>query len=957
MSERSDVQNPMLKYAQEIGWEHIKQEEALYHREGLEGIYLKKILESQLIKLNSNIVNKEKTSEIIRQLNLLGADIEGNKNALSWMRGEMSIFIPEENRERNIKLIDFENPANNIYQVTDEWVQKNHAFTNRADVVFLINGIPVAIAETKGATKDNAISEGIKQIRRYHTETPEMFIATQVFEVTQLLDFYYGVSWNHNRKNLFNWNDECEGAYEDKIKTFFNHNNFLKLLGDYIIFLTKDDELTKVILRQHQTRAVEKVVERVQESGKKRGLIWHTQGSGKTLTMITIASKLLKRSYVTEKPTVLMIIDRNELEGQLLKNITSYGISNYKLADTKKKLKEILASDYRGLIVSMIHKFDDIPANINTRDNYTVLIDEAHRTTGGDLGNYLMAALPNATFIGFTGTPIDRISKGKGTFKVFGVSDEKGYLDKYSIADSIEDGTTVRLNYSLAPSDLLVNKEILEKEFLNLRAAEGLYDLEELDNILSRATQLKEILKAPDRVDGVAKFVAEHFKENVEPMGFKAFLVGVDREACVLYKKALDKYLPPEYSRVVYSSAHNDSKELKEYKLSEDEEKKIRREFPKKTTLPKILIVTEKLLTGYDAPILYCMYLDKPMRDHVLLQAIARVNRPYEDAEGLIKPFGFVLDFVGIFEKLEKALAFDSDMVCSVIQNIDVLKQLFSAMMEEQSGEYLAFASGWNDKAKEKAIDYFKDKKKREDFFRFYKQIQNLYNIFSPDVFLRPYIDDFKALSELYSLIRLAYQNRIYIDDELTEKTKQLLRNSTIFNNLKLATEVYELGTEELRLIRDSGSSDNTKILNLSKVLSNIVSKEGQSKPYLQSIGERAEQLILNYEEIQDNTAQTLAGFEKLIEEYIKGTEEHKKLGLNENAFALFFTLRQVKKDINPEEAVKIDSLFYEYPDYQWNEHQNRQIRAKLYKELMPILGEAKIIIEVTKRLMRLKRI
>lgn len=412
----------------------------------------------------------------------------------------------------------------------------------------------------------------------------------------------------------------------------------------------------------------------------------------------------------------------------------------------------------------MIHKFDDIPANINRRKSIIVLVDEAHRTTGGDLGNYLMGAIPNATYIGFTGTPIDQLSKGKGTFKVFGVDDPQGYLDKYSIAESIESGTTVSLNYALAPSDLRVDRETLEKEFLNLADAEGVSDIGELNAILDRAVELKEIMKSPDRVDKIARYVAKHFIENVNPMGFKAFLVAVDRQACALYKEALDKYLPVDWSEVVYSSLHNDSAELKKYALSTDAEKQVRKDFTKRDKFPKILIVTEKLLTGFDAPILYCMYLDKPMRDHVLLQAIARVNRPYEDEEGRKKPYGFVLDFVGIFERLEKALAFDSDMVASVIQNIDTLKLLFQKYMQDDAPKYLPFAKGWDDKSKESAIQHFEDKRRREDFFTFFRQLQNLYEVLSPDAFLRPYIEDYQALTELYEFIREAFSDHVYID-------------------------------------------------------------------------------------------------------------------------------------------------------------------------------------------------
>ena len=262
-------------------------------------------------------------------------------------------------------------------------------------------------------------------------------------------------------------------------------------------------------------------------------------------------------------------------------------------------------------------------------------------------------------------------------------------------------------------------------------------------------------------------------------MGFKAFLVAVDREACALYKQTLDNYLPPEYSEVVYSQNNQDAAFMKTYHRTSDEEKDIRKKFINKNEQPKILIVTQKLLTGFDAPILYCMYLDKPMRDHVLLQAIARVNRPYEDEDGLVKPAGFVLDFVGIFENLEKALAFDSDEVASVIRNIDVLKETFAKRMREDAAVYLPLTTGWDDKAKERAIEHFEGKDDQEAFFKFFKGLQNLYDILSPDAFLHEFIADYQALTILYGLIRNAYADRTYVDKELTAKTRELLKERT----------------------------------------------------------------------------------------------------------------------------------------------------------------------------------
>ena len=972
MSEKIAVQYPMLKYASEIGWHCVRRTEALALRGGENSIYFTEMAASQLLNLNPDVVNSERAAEIIRKLNLLSPTIDGNQEALSWLRGERSVFVPEEKRERNVRLIDFKNPGNNVFQVTYEWRQKSVFGKNRADMVFLINGIPIAIAETKSATRPEGLAEGIEQIRRYHRESPELFAPTQVFEVTHLIDFYYGVTWSTNRKNIFNWREQEPGDFEHKVKAFFDRERFLKVLHDYIIFLSKDDVLTKVILRQHQTRAVEKVINRVYNPAKRRGLIWHTQGSGKTYTMITVASKLLREVTGEEKPTVLMLIDRNELETQLFKNIDAYGVKTVEIADSKADLRRILRSGYRGLIVSMIHKFDGIPHDINTSANLVVLVDEAHRTTGGDLGNYLMAALPNATYIGFTGTPVDNISRGKGTFKVFGGDDEQGYLDKYSIAESIKDGATVKLNYAIAPSDMLVDTETLEREFFDLKETEGISDVEELNGILNRAVKLKEMMKSSDRIDKIAKYVANHFTENVEPMGFKAFLVGVDREACALYKEALDAYLPPDYSQVVFSPSHNDSTQLKRHHLTEDDEKAVRKAFIKKEQNPKILIVTEKLLTGFDAPILYCMYLDKPMRDHVLLQAIARINRPYEDESGVVKPFGFVLDFVGVFEMLKKALAFDSDIVASVIQNVDVLKQLFAKLMSESAPKYMAQASGWDDKAKERAIEALKTKDAREDFFRFFRQVQTLYNILSPDAFLGPYIAQYLALSELYALIRNFYSSRVYVDREVTTKTKELLQKQTGIDFIDPPGAIYELGPKQLAALKKSDASTTVKILNLSRILKETINAEAISKPFVLSIGERAAAVEQSYDahlqssiealdeaerrKLEAFEQETLREYENLAEEYIAADAERRRLDLDENTYAIYTVLKLVNKENALATAQTINALFRDRADYQWDNKQEMQLRAEIYNAVRPTVGVEKMI-EVTNTLLRLKRL
>ncbi|HUV36236.1 MAG TPA: HsdR family type I site-specific deoxyribonuclease [Patescibacteria group bacterium] len=963
-SERKSVQNPLIRYAAEVGWTYKPPSEALSLRKGEGGLLFNRVLEEKLIELNPGLITSEKAGDIIQRIEAVRNTIEGNAEILAWLRGEQSIFDQTENRERNVTVVDYAAPHRNIYHVTDEWQYTNGQDTNRTDVMFLINGIPVAIVETKSATRAKGIEEGLIQIREYHRETPEMLTAPQVFDITHLIDFWYGATWNLDRKNLFNWRDEEPGNYERKVKRFFDRERFLKMLKEWILFFYKEDELQKTVLRQHQTRAVERILRRCDDKARTTGLIWHTQGSGKTFTMITAARLILQDRYTFGKATVILMIDRNELEGQLegwveriLGELSAQDIS-IEHATSKRKLRELLASDFRGLVISMIHKFDGIRKGISTRDNIFVLVDEAHRTTGGDLGNYLLGALPKATLIGFTGTPIDKTAYGKGTFKVFGKEDEQGYLDKYSIAESIADGTTVPLKYTLAPSEIRVPREQLEEEFLNLAQAEGVSDVDELNKILDHAMRLKTFLKADDRVRKVASFAARHFTENVEPMGYKAFLVAVDREACALYKEALDTLLPPEYSLPIYTPARHDSEKyplVYKHQVSPDAEKKARKLFPRVDTLPKIFIVTDKLLTGFDAPILYCMYLDKPMRDHVLLQAIARVNRPYERDGGTPKACGLVVDFVGVFEKLEKALAFDSDVVSGVIEDIEMLLATFRELMAGPAREYLELCRGpVDDKTVERAIEQFADQEKREAFYKVYKQVETLYEILSPSPDLRDYVEYFGCLSLLYQIIRVAFQKGATLYGDIARKTEKLVREQAVSYGLDATLSIVKIDEKTLEAIRENSRSDTSKVINLVNSVRKTVIDEADANPYLRPIGDRAEAIMEAYDERQITTEHALRKIEALIREIVEARRRQDEMGFDAATFSFFWTLKQ-EGIVQPERtATFIRAVFDRFPNHRENVAEFRQLKAELYRVLLPLVGTEGMI-QVAEKLLRVE--
>ena len=932
-TEHKTVQSRILKYTEAIGWTFVPREQAEQRRGGTPAssplsLFFDDLLDAKVREFNPRYTEAE--GALLSQFRQLRTNIHGNQEFVEHLCNRGKFLDHEENRERDLILIDYNDPTRNVYEVTEEWAFHNGRYGTREDVVFLINGIPVLVIECKNATKDEAIALGVDQIRRYHRETPELFISQQLFTATDAIGFSYGVSWNTVRRNIFNWKDTEVGKLEAKVKSFCAIPQVLAFLKDYIIFAEKDEELNKYILRQHQTGAVDATVGRALVPDRTRGLVWHTQGSGKTFTMIKAAERLF-RAPEADKPTVLLMIDRNELEDQMLKNLAALGLGNLEHADSIARLNRLLKDDYRGIIVTMIHKFRDMPADLNTRSNIYILIDEAHRTTGGDLGNFLMAGLPNATYLGFTGTPVDKTAYGKGTFKTFGCEDDQGYLHKYSIADSIEDGTTLPLYYQLAPNKMLVPHETLDAEFLSLAEAEGVADIEELNKILERAVHLKNFLKSKERVTQVAQYVAKHYVENVEPLGYKAFLVGVDREACAYYKHALDEFLPPEYSEVVYTRNNNDSALLKEFHLDSKRERQIRKRFGKLDQKPNILIVTEKLLTGFDAPLLYAMYLDKPMRDHTLLQAIARVNRPYEnEAQGMVKPHGFVLDFVGIFDKLEKALAFDSDEINAIVKDLKLLKVLFKNKMEQKAPEYLGLIRhSFNDKDVDILIEHFRAPERRKEFFREYKEIEMLYEIISPDAFLRPFMEMYRTLTAIFQIVRKAYAKRIQTDREFQRKTAMLVREQVSSYGVESLEGLIEINADTVELIKKRQGSDGTQVINLIKSIEKVA-EEGSDDPYLIAMAERARAVQESFESRQSSAAEAL---EALLQEVDRN--EARKKEQTEKSFdgLTYFVYRSLlDTGIENAEAVSrnIRQAFSDSPNWKQSKNEFLELRQEV---------------------------
>jgi len=932
ITEKRDVQNRVIDYLRVIYWEFIPpadiQEKRGYD---IKEPFILEILEKKLKELNPGIITDENAQDVIRRLRLIPSTLTGNREFLEYLRGKKTVYVEKERRERNFKLIDFENPQNNHFAFTKEyWFEDREK--RRMDIVLFINGIPICDFQLKSPTVYEAEEEAFEQVRIYNNALSELFKYLQFYAVSEGLRLFYGPTWKYESKTFYRWKIENGFNFEKLIKTFFNKEEVIETLSSYIVFMTVDEELQKYILKQHQRRAIAKIIRRVLEEKKKKGLIWHTQGAYKSLTMIVSADGLRKMQEL-ENPTIIVVVDRVELEDQIRRNFQAYGFPNIVKAESKNHLRELLESDYRGLIITTIHKFEGMPKHVNERDNIIVLVDEAHRSQEGDLGNYMRGALPNAYYFGFTGTPIDRTKVGKGTFKAFGYPPDEPYLDKYTINESIEDGTTVPLYYKFIKTERCVDRNTLEEEFFRVVEEEGIASIEGINRVIERAEKLKAVLKAKDGIDKIAKRIAEHYTKFVEPLGFKAFIVAVDREACALYKEAIDKYLPEEYTKVVYTPDYKDNELLKKYYISDEEEKRMRKDFKSADKLPKILIVTEKLLTGYDAPILYVMYLDKPLKDHTLLQAIARINRPYAG-----KSCGLVMDYIGIFENLQRALAFYSKDVEAGLIDFKRFKERFKDLMG--SADKILEEINLEDESQriQNIIDYFFEDEKRKEFIKTFKQIQEIYEILSPDEFLRDYIEKYKLLVQIYEVIYQIYNpeaEKRKIRRDILKKTENLIKENVELLHIADNLPLYEINEDIARTIKADKISQRVKIASLYKSIKVHIENKRKESPYLVSIAEKIEEIISQLRERQRSVESALEELTRIAEDIAKAEEEQKKSGLNKEEFSYFWILRRhgVK---NPEEISKgISNIIAKKEHWIFNENVERELRKELYKKLL----------------------
>ena len=710
----------------------------------------------------------------------------------------------------------------------------------------------------------------------YENAIPQLFVPNILSFATEGKEFFYGSV----RCPLELWSPwRLEGEDEelvqklglkevgDELKQILKPYVLLEILRNFSLFSSdKKKRRIKIIPRYQQYDGANKIVNRVKDGTIKQGLIWHFQGSGKSLLMV-FAAQQLRRHRELKSPTVIILVDRVDLDTQITSTFNAADVSNMVAVDSIRTLNDLLEKDTRKTLITTIHKFKDATANMNLRHNIIVMADEAHRTQEGDLGRQMRAALPNAFYFGLTGTPVNKLDKN--TFWAFGSEqDQGGYLSRYTFQESIRDKATLPLHFEPRLVDVHVDKAMMDKAYKAMVEQAALTD-EEADLLSKKAAQMSVFLKSPERVQKIVDDIALHFRQKVQPHGFKAMIVTSDRFACVQYKEALDGYFSDNTSRIVMSTNANDDLEFKrKWGMEKDEQERVLDAFNDKDSELKFLIVTAKLLTGFDSPILQTMYLDKSMKDHTLLQAICRTNRLYPN-----KNFGCIVDYFGIFDDAAEALQFDEESVAKVITSLHLLK----AKLPDAVTVCLAHFSGVDRTIEgfeglEAAQECIKTDERKDAFAKDYVVLAKLWESLSPDAVLNPFLQDYRWLSQVYQSVQPALDNiGKMLWFAFGAQTTKLIHENIHVGDLHDDLEEFIMDADVIDELFNN--PDSKKVKQLEKGLIKRFKRQ-QGNPKFKALSERLEALRDKAEQGLITSIEFVKELCKLAKETVKAEQE-----------------------------------------------------------------------------------
>lgn len=934
-TEKTLIEDYLIEKLVAAGWRNVPAGELA--RESFDEPLIIPDLTRSIETLNASCgIGEEEVKQTINELKMRLPGQEGIKQVLDFLKYGVPVKFEKERVVNYVKLFDYENISANDFVVSRQVNYQSGDKLIRADTVLYVNGIPLVVIECKDPTSFSADwLDAYKQIKRYEKEVPELFKYAQIGVAVESVAKYFPiVPWQDDTR-VYEWRDGDKNS-ADAVMEMLAPQVLLDIIRNFLFSRIEYGSAAKVIARYMQYRAANKISERVLNNldgkeDKSKGLIWHWQGSGKTLTMIFAAHKLRTEKRL-ENPSLFFIVDRLELEEQLKNELSALGMSVH-LIDSRDELKKVIRSDdymgRRDLMLALIHKFSpeelaDLrvelkkkrsAGTIQTRKNVIAFIDEGHRSQYGNMAGQMNDILESAFKFAFTGTPISK--EGRDTYEDFSYPPEERYLDKYFIADSIKDGFTVKVVYQpRLEKDIHLNKEELEA-FIESEFEEIPSVTREIvkEDVKKRLDNIRVHLENPSRIAKIAADIKEHFSQNVDGK-FKAMVVAVSRRACVLYKRELDKHFPPDYSEIVMTSCADDEKLISDYfddlkkrnkgKDMDDIKKETVENF-KDEEKPKILIVTDMLLTGFDAPVLQTLYLDKPLKEHRLLQAIARTNRPYKN----LKEAGMIIDYAGILKEFRKAFEmYSKEEVKEALSDMKELKGEFALLVEETVGLFGGLKLSYDRRTLLKAIEILTaDESAARRFREDYKKLRRLFELLGSDTVKLDYFEEYKWLSGVYTYyIREALKEPgdadVYFERYFSKTIQHIYRTTEIEDLVKNLPQVaYD--ENYFDRLNERVKSKEEKAANIVFTLNKLVLVDRQKAVIYMSIADKVERILDEWRKKNKNYDKIYADGTNVLREIDRLKDRQQKLGFSDLEYSILLTL---EKHIGPKKELVGDA-------------------------------------------------
>ena len=805
-NEQSTVQGWLVERLAGMGWVHVP-------GHGLprftDEVACEPWLVEALLRLNPVIAKSpERVDEVLPMVRaaILSAASDGllaaNERLTTILRGEQPFKFIGTDHHVPVRLIDFDDLANNHFVVSgplpgstspiaDEVMYGASGVKQRRfDLVLWVNGLPLVVVETKTPV-NAAVSwlNGARDIANvYEKDCPAFFATNVLVGATEGREFHFGAvgqpgeSWLMWGSTQDPYNLDGLPRVERSVDLLLTPQRILSILRDFTLFeRLPGGGVRKLIPRYPQVEAAELIHQRVLSGGRK-GLIWHYQGTGKSLLMAFAALMLLNDEAVGG-PTVLVVLDRLDLVEQVQRQFQTAGLPRLTVAEDKAELRRLLAEDRRGIIVTTIFRFEGA-GELNTRDNVIVFVDEAHRTTEGTLGEDMREALPNARFFGLTGTPI--ADKERNTFALFGDPNDPGHvMNTYSMERSISDGASVPVHVETRLVDFQLDRAALDEAEAALADEENLTD-EQREFLAQKAGHVKTILLNPDRIRAACADILDHYTAKIAPNGFKAQVVAFDRELVVAYERELgrliaERDLPYKTAVVMTVGGKDEPSSWLEYALDRATEAHIKARFNSPDDPLTFVIVTAKLLTGFDAPIEQVMYLDRPLRRHTLFQAITRTNRRYTNpVTGVEKNYGLIVDYIGLGGEIAKALkAADPDQPGKRPVDVDALAAEFEAQLAVALQRFAGIdRTDGSFAALQAALQRLPDQEARDEFAKEFTACEALWEFLDPHPTLDAHRDDYRWLAQVYTASRPSKPSNDLLWARLGAKTMAMVHGA-----------------------------------------------------------------------------------------------------------------------------------------------------------------------------------